>query len=325
MNDRYPPVFLVGMPRSGTKLVRDLINNSPEISIPVAESLFIPQIMNHHDLEAGAASLTLRKIYSDFTKTTFFLNMANEGIRLSWEEFARRNCSELSWQSIFQSIFQYYCFTTKPSAVRWGDKSPLYRLHLPTLKTIFKDARFIHIIRDPRDHALSVKHAWGKSMLRAADLWRVQVKNTHEQGRKLGESYMEVRYEDLLMSPKDTLRKVYAFLEIEFKDEYLHLSRPSEDLGDTVQKNEIVATNMNKYLRKMKPALINRINALTVPTAVEFGYLQPGVANYRPLSPFRKITLYLFDGFASISFHMRRKGLLKGIRYFGQLRKTRSA
>ena len=38
---------------------------------------------------------------------------------------------------------------------RWGDKTPLYMQHLPLLERLFPSARFVHLIRDGRDAALS--------------------------------------------------------------------------------------------------------------------------------------------------------------------------
>lgn len=103
-----------------------------------------------------------------------------------------------------------------------GDKTPQHTVGIGILSGIFPEARFVHIVRDPRDAAVS---AWfhgeplrfGSSIeehTRAflAKNWPVNVRNATQSGDALGhERYCEIRYEDLLNDPVPTLQRVFMF------------------------------------------------------------------------------------------------------------------
>lgn len=318
------PLFIVGMPRSGTKLVRSLVNNSPEISIPPAESLFIPHFVSKHRLEEPILTAgLLGRIFRDLQQTTFFMNMQREGIVLPRETLASLAGEPSSWEVIFGFILRFYTRACKPAAIIWGDKSPSYRMHLPLLKQIFPAAKFLHMIRDPRDYALSVRRAWGKSALRAADQWQEQVQYAAAAGKAMGADYLEIRYEALLEQPGAVLQNVFAFLGTAYEPTYLTLQQPSENLGEAAGKAEILSSNTGKYAMQMKPAARRRIEEITLPTAAALGYAFDSSVQHRPLSPVSRAILKGYDGLAALRFHLQEKGLKQGIRYFRALRKTR--
>jgi len=105
----------------------------------------------------------------------------------------------------------------KPGAVFFLDKSPNSTPHVELIAKCFPEARFIHMIRDGRDVAISMLMAskgWGKSWAtrrveEAAREWKRFV----VQGRKTREftrNYTEVRYEELLSRGPDELELGYA-------------------------------------------------------------------------------------------------------------------
>ena len=110
---------------------------------------------------------------------------------------------------------------------RWGDKTPLYMQHLDVLERLFPDARYIHLIRDGRDAALSflsvpdglMTEGWGHPRDAAgfACQWGTEVVAARALGTRVGEgSYRELRYEALVADPEDELRAVCAFAALEF-------------------------------------------------------------------------------------------------------------
>ena len=65
----------------------------------------------------------------------------------------------------------YKQYAENKHAQIWGDKTPGYLSHIPLLKRLYPQAKFIHIIRDVRDYCLSIHKAWNKNILRAAQRW----------------------------------------------------------------------------------------------------------------------------------------------------------
>jgi len=98
---------------------------------------------------------------------------------------------------------------------RWGDKSPANLPEMETIQTLLPEARFIHIIRDGRDVALSLREVWfgPETLEESAEAWVQAIANARSQRRNL-RHYLEIRYEILLQRPKETLRTVCAFLDL---------------------------------------------------------------------------------------------------------------
>jgi hypothetical protein len=107
---------------------------------------------------------------------------------------------------------------SKPSARVLLDKEPTNTFHLDLIVDLFPEARLIHLLRDGRDVASSLvaaNHGWASDWApsRVADgarAWQEHVR-TARRGRELGVPYVEVRYEDLLRSPVDSLLELFDF------------------------------------------------------------------------------------------------------------------
>jgi hypothetical protein len=113
-----------------------------------------------------------------------------------------------------------------------GEKTPDYCRKMPLLHRLFPFARFLHIIRDGRDVALSTLDwasgnkgpgrwdLWPKDAVGACALWwRWQVGSGNYDGARLGPSvYREVRYEDLVGQPETELAAICDFLGLPFDE-----------------------------------------------------------------------------------------------------------
>lgn len=113
----------------------------------------------------------------------------------------------------------YMAYADRQGKRRWGDKTPQYVRSIAQLSTIFPGSRFVHVIRDGRDVALSYLSVdWGPpNIWRAARVWRQDVSVGRRAGRLVGpERYTEVRYEDLVGSPASVLGRLCTFLDLGF-------------------------------------------------------------------------------------------------------------
>jgi hypothetical protein len=105
---------------------------------------------------------------------------------------------------------------------RWADSTPEHLLYMEQIKREIPDALFIHIIRDGRDVALSfAKQGWSYPLpwdrdegLGVAGLyWEWMVRKGQQQGKRLGADYQEVRFEELISNPEETLSKLSQFID----------------------------------------------------------------------------------------------------------------
>jgi hypothetical protein len=107
---------------------------------------------------------------------------------------------------------------------RWALYDPDNVLHAARVKRDIPNALFVHIIRDGRDIALSLKKMGGftplpwdrnqtESLVATALYWEWMVHQGRAHGREFPADYIEIRYEDLITDPKATLERLGAFLE----------------------------------------------------------------------------------------------------------------
>jgi hypothetical protein len=154
----------------------------------------------------------------------------------------------------------------------WGDKSPGYITAIPLLLRIWPHARIVHIVRDCRDYCLSIRKAWNKDPLRAAQRWADDVGAALDAETTSGGSLLRVHYEDLLGAPEPTMRSVLGHLGLGWDPACLTLSRPSENLGAAAGETRIVRDNLGKWRREMAPALRARVEAVAGRALVRAGY-----------------------------------------------------
>jgi hypothetical protein len=115
---------------------------------------------------------------------------------------------------------------------RYGDKTPAYVQHIRVLADIFPEARFVHLIRDGRNVALSLAEVnWGPSdVLDAALQWRERVLRGRQAGAEVGaHRYLEVRYERLVDEPEPILREVSGFVDLTFDEAMLRHSETAAE------------------------------------------------------------------------------------------------
>jgi len=213
-----PFPFIVGVIRSGTTLLRLMLNAHPELAIP-PESYFPLKLA------------PLRRRYErpeGFATERFVLDLDSdpraEDFRRNWEldlDVVRRALASdppIDYSDAVRALYRAYA--TSKGKCRYGDKTPYFVMRMPELVGLFPEARFIHLIRDGRDVACSLveRGLWqAKDFTQAAHLWREWIEKGRSSGLRLGpERYVEIHYEDLVRDPDGTLRRVCDFIEIEY-------------------------------------------------------------------------------------------------------------
>ena len=112
----------------------------------------------------------------------------------------------------------YGLYAEKQGKSRYGDKTPGYVKQMGMVQRSLPEARFIHLIRDGRDVALSREGriaAEEMTVERHALIWKRRINRARGQVPRL-KHYTEVRYEDLVRDPEPTLRKICEFIELPY-------------------------------------------------------------------------------------------------------------
>jgi hypothetical protein len=208
-----PFPFIIGVGRSGTTLLRAILDTHPDMAIP-GESHFIPVMVKDRRQYESLRGFRTDRFLEDLGRYHWFRR---------WELPMERVTASLQLEppmtlaAAIRRLYQLYA--QKQGKARYGDKTPAYVHHMPTLAVLFPEARFVHLVRDGRDVALStLDHpTMSKTPPELAIFWRRGVEKGRRAGGRLGsERYCEVLYENLVTDPEAVARSVCDFLELRF-------------------------------------------------------------------------------------------------------------
>ena len=195
---------VVGSGRCGSTLFRLMLDGHPHLAMP-PETSFLPQVP-HRQATLDADSLTALLAGSP-TWPDFHLEPAE----------LRRHLRALSPFSPAAGMRCFYrLYARRHGKRRWGDKTPGYVFHMPAIQELLPEARFIHLVRDGRDVALSLRQVWfapGQDAATLARHWRTCVEAARA-GAARCRHFLELRYEDLLREPAAVLRRVCDFVDL---------------------------------------------------------------------------------------------------------------
>jgi hypothetical protein len=220
-----PPVFIVGCPRSGTSFLYHLLLSAGGF----AE--FHTQMNVFDVLEPIYGDLGVLKNREAATRE-WLRSKAFRVSGLDAAEIEAKVMAECRGAGDFLSIIMEEV-ARKQGVDRWIDSTPTNVPHMLRIQEDFPDARFLHIIRDARDVALSLdKRSWSrplpwdkkKSLLAAGLYWEWIVRKGRRLGSLLSQRYLEVRYEALVQRPRETLVAIGGFLQHDLDYEKIQLA-----------------------------------------------------------------------------------------------------
>lgn len=266
-----PPIFLVGVPRSGTTLLRVLLGQHPDLTagpecpwlcgsygaIPSVKGLL--EQWSTHTLGPVAGGVPMAKLEGALA-------------RLVDELLGAPN-------------------------KRWVEKTPNHIREVPTLHRLFPHAQYIHLVRDGRDVACSTRNQrngkfWGGFLEHEGERlpnnrlmallrwvrWNQQFEHARE---RFGLRTLTVHYESLVRFPNVTLRKICDFLRLPFAPELLHYpdAFPTQaweaGAADVARWQEMGHTEIGKWQTQMSAWEKWAGAAFANAALKQYGYLSP--------------------------------------------------
>jgi hypothetical protein len=241
---------IVGAPRSGTTLLRLMLDAHPTLAIPPetgflalgAQFIGDGERLRRHFFETITSFPPDAPAWNDFgiPKEQYWLKLKDivpfsvaEGYRAFYRTYAARFGKD-----------------------RWGDKTPTYCHHLKSIEDVLPEAHFIHVIRDGRDVALSLREMWfspGPDIETQATHWSACVSAARQQGARC-RKYLEIRFEQLVQDTTAALTTVCEFVGLPYSAEMLsyHMrarQRLSEH-GDRVRPDGTLVVSHADRLRQ---------------------------------------------------------------------------
>lgn len=218
-----PPVFVLGSQRSGTTMLRLMLNNHPSLAIPHETAfitIYFKRLADYGDLSCRDNA---RRLLEDVSGHP----LVRRGKLIGDPEavLARRiRC----YRDFVHAIFS--CYAESCGKVRWGDKTPFYTPDIDIIRSIFPAAKIVHLVRDGRDVVLSQKSIeWMSGNLPKLVLdWQWKTTIAHKVGAVMGDDFLEVRYEELVCRPEEVLRRICAFIGEDYDPTMLGYSASAE-------------------------------------------------------------------------------------------------
>ena len=204
MSDLMPrPVFVVGCQRSGTTMLRLMLDS-------------------HSHIACGPE--------------TRFLADLGRVVGSDWKRLSQYGFSQEEWLGRIAAFFGgiQSDYAAARGKIRWADKSPRYALSMEFITRVFPDAQVVHVIRDGRDVAVSHRKRFGYwSSVKSSVKWPRYIAAARAAGAKLPpDQYLELRYEDLVTDGEATLRRLFDFLDEPWEPAVLEFDKKEHDVPE---------------------------------------------------------------------------------------------
>ena len=228
---KYNPFFIVGSGRSGNTLLRRILNSHNELYIPPETYVLGEVIKKYHNSPFPHWDELVEQTLSTFENAPDFKTFKINNLSQLKIKLKNVNREKRTFSLIINSFYEHYKKNHNITGNIWGDKTPLNVFCLDELSSIFPDAKFIHIIRDPFDSISSyIESGLIPNIDDASKRWVRSVDLSYQFGLKNPDKYIEVYYSALVTNPIKVSVALCEFLEIDFQESMLDTN--DSDLGD---------------------------------------------------------------------------------------------
>lgn len=191
------PIFIVGYPRSGTSLLRVILDSHPDLSIG-PELNFVEKIIKHYP-----------KTFVEF------LSVADKAMRdysYSQDEVETIFKNSPNWFALLSNWCSFYA--EKRNRRVWGEKTPQSYKYLDKIFNKFPDAVYIYIVRNPFDVMGSLKSKGWYKGVKSILSWCY---SNFRAGLIVSENSIFIKYEDFVASPEEYINKILDLAQLDNK------------------------------------------------------------------------------------------------------------
>lgn len=273
------PVFMIGTQRSGSNLLRLMINQLDQIASPHP-----PHIMERmHPLLDCYGDLNddhnFEQLVDDVCKLVELNPVVWEMLELDREDIARR-CKQRSLIAVHAAIYDTYA--EAQNARTWCCKSLANIQYVDEIENYLKTPKYIYLYRDGRDVALSFQKAvvGEKHIYNIAQEWVQTQELAIELRRTIDSSrFFSISYEELTMQPVISAKALCEFLGVEYTENMLSFHKTSEAQNAAKSSklwgnvtNPVMKDNTKKYQNEMDVQDIKIFESVAGHVLDELGY-----------------------------------------------------
>jgi len=242
-NNINNPIFLCGHRKTGTTMLLALLDNHPELLVYPADSGFFYAYYPRSESKRWSRSKKIdvinnfciqnleKEIKDLLPEDRQALIFSIPKFRRDFSALAKK--TKLAPKDALKSLimaFEKNAETDNSQIKYWVEKTTSTEMYAAEIVKWFPQAKFIHLVRDPRDNWASLKSGWVKRYKKFNDSYFTLLQSMFDRGKLcmemaihnqkiIGEKqYLILRYEDVVINPKKYLRVITKFLGIEFND-----------------------------------------------------------------------------------------------------------
>lgn len=216
------PFFVVSSGRTGTTLLASILDRHDELLVPPEQFVIANAIIKYRLLNFLEWLDLVSIIVGEFARSKATMNWdlrVNDLI----EELAALPKPERNLARILDRIFRAYGEQHQAAFRIWGDKSPLSTDYMELIYPVFKEAKYLGIVRDGRDVIASIyKKNPDADVAYATRKWNHAIAMQEKLRKQLNPNqFKRIRYEDLVQNPEQVMKEVCDFIGVPFSAKIL--------------------------------------------------------------------------------------------------------
>jgi hypothetical protein len=262
------PVFIAGLHRSGTSLVRAIVGSHPTLAIyqydlPLWQEFY--EFYKNQDLNDVTICTQLVDAILSHKKVQLLSTAIDRSRLLSNLERVRATGEiTIDCGVVFAHFLQQYARSQGRS--RWGLKTPFQEHYAEAILQAYPTAKILHVIRDPRDVLVSIKsRGWYWDLKKRCKEWRNSARLAQHLQQTYPLSYQVIRYEDLVAQPVPIVRLICAFLELEYLPDLLLMQGQPRWSGSNSRFADV-----GWHSKTISPIAVGRYDGLLSDADIEF-------------------------------------------------------
>lgn len=276
------PIFIAGLPRSGTSLMRGIIGSHPDVAIFQWDLPLWTSIYGNYKRKDISKEKNLNSLINNIVTNNKAINC---DVKISFQELKDEITQQKTGDITIGFVFQ--CYLKKYAAIRkkpiWGLKMPNNEFFADKIFEAYPNAKMIQMIRDPRDVAVSFQSysagSWIYVPYRHIREWKKSVHLSGKYEKEFERKYVAVVYEDLVKNPEKEVERICNAIDFEFDPKMLRANdhpgwKGSNSFFDDIgkQSQELSSQGIGRYKKKLKPFLTAHYNHLLHTELVKLGY-----------------------------------------------------
>jgi len=251
------PLFMIGTQRSGSNLLRLMLNQLPDVAAPHPPHILQRMMPIAHTYGDLSRPLAFSHLVEDVCRLVELNPVPWRGVTLDRAN-VRARCREHSVMAAFGAV--YDVMAESRGAHRWCCKSLANIQYLPEIEAYFDDARYIYLYRDGRDVGVSFRKAvvGEKHYYHIAREWSDTQRLALQFRRQVDPSrFFAISYEEITTDTERTMRRLCEFLGATYHEAMLDFYK-SEEARSAAQSSAlwgnvvkpVMANNSRKFLRE---------------------------------------------------------------------------